>query len=91
MLTQTVLSYRLDDFVRQFQLPMPTHMKIDVDGSELLILQGAASVLARPQLRSILLEVDDTHKDASEILSLLERHGFAIHSRRKQNILFHRR
>ena len=37
-----VLSYRLDDLVRQLDLPLPRHIKIDVDGGEPDLLRGAA-------------------------------------------------
>ena len=43
--TLPTLAYRLDEFVETFSLLSPNHIKIDVDGNELQILQGAGFVL----------------------------------------------
>jgi FkbM family methyltransferase len=56
-LTHGILGVTIDDLVQRFGLPVPTHAKIDVDGSELEVLRGAAATLARPEWRSILLEL----------------------------------
>ena len=36
--TQYTLSYRIDDLIENFGLPVPNHLKIDVDGIEFLVL-----------------------------------------------------
>jgi FkbM family methyltransferase len=43
--SQGALAYRLDDLIITFSLTPPTHLKIDVDGIEGLILRGAADAL----------------------------------------------
>lgn len=55
---QSILSARLDDAIAELGLPVPNHMKIDVDGYELEVLLGAETALASPSLRSVLIEVD---------------------------------
>ena len=62
-----------------FSLPPPHHLKIDVDGSELNVLRGAAATLAGRQLRTILIEVDDPNAEA--VSELLGGHGFELRSR----------
>ncbi len=54
--TQGALAYRLDDLVATFALPPPTHLKIDVDGIEGLILRGAPLILK--DVKSVVLEVE---------------------------------
>src|SRR5262252_2032577 len=43
--THGMLGFTIDDFVRQFDPPFPNHLKIDVDGLESQILQGAIHTL----------------------------------------------
>lgn len=55
---QPVCATTLDRAVADFGLQPPHHLKIDVDGSELRVLKGAAAVLRGSQLRTILIESD---------------------------------
>lgn len=73
---QPVLSMTLDDVVAQFGLPLPDHIKLDVDGAELNVLQGASATLAAPSLKSILIEIDETLTEPA--LALLHGAGFAL-------------
>jgi FkbM family methyltransferase len=73
---QPVLAMRLDDLICHFKLPLPNHMKIDVDGGELLVLQGASGVLASAGLRSILIEIDRAL--AEPVTAVLVGKGFSL-------------
>ena len=75
---QVLLSYRLDDFIQTFGLRLPTHMKIDVDGSELEVLRGAKGVLGSSCLQWILVEVDARESDPQAVRTLLEEDGFRL-------------
>lgn len=77
-LCQPVLSYRLDEFVRVFGLRPPTHIKIDVDGSELRVLRGAGELLKCSSLRWVLVEVDEDQSDISTVRTLLEGSGLRL-------------
>lgn len=79
--SQPVLSYRMDDFIEQFALPAPNHIKLDVDGVELKVLRGATRALANPALRSVLVEVEPVTPGFSAIQSLLVTNGFLLHGR----------
>jgi FkbM family methyltransferase len=76
---QPVLSFSLDDLIQRFSLPNPEHIKLDVDGSELAILQGGSATLARPELRSLMVEIDDG--DADGLVGLLADRGFELRER----------
>lgn len=52
---QTVPAWSIDGFRAQYALPAPTHLKIDVDGIEDEIVQGARDTL--PAVASCLIEV----------------------------------
>lgn len=77
VLIQKMLSYRLDDFIEQFKIPSPTHIKIDVDGIEKAVLQGAQKTLSSPSLRSIDVELEEG-EGQREITELLVAKGFKL-------------
>jgi FkbM family methyltransferase len=76
---QPVLAYRLDDVVARLQLPLPNHVKLDVDGGELAVLDGAAATLGSPSLRSLLVEVSTSLSE--EVTQALVRLGLHLERR----------
>jgi FkbM family methyltransferase len=54
---QGVVGFTVDDFIRQFRPPFPTRLKLDVDGLEWPILQGAEQTLRDPRLQSVMAEL----------------------------------
>jgi FkbM family methyltransferase len=71
--TQPVLQFRLDDLVRQFSLPLPTLVKLDVDGAEAAVLEGAAETLRSAPTRSLMVELG---RESSVLGELVARLGF---------------
>ena len=57
-------------------LPTPTHLKIDVDGPELEVLQGAEQLLHGGVLRHVLVEVAE--HDGHQIDRILRAAGFEL-------------
>lgn len=57
-LLQGCVSYSLDKLVEQGAVPMPDHIKIDVDGLEQKVVAGAWKTLTDPRLQSVLIEID---------------------------------
>ena len=78
--TAAVMGFRLDDLVKLFQLPAPTHVKVDVDGSELLVLRGATETIASPATRSILVETSPDTAVGSGVREMLEAAGYKLRS-----------
>ncbi len=76
---QPVMTFRLDDAIDALGLPLPNHMKLDVDGGELEVLNGAARTLRSPELRSMLVEVSVALSTA--VTEVLEAHGFRLDAR----------
>jgi FkbM family methyltransferase len=73
---QPVLVQRLDDLVRSFDLPLPTHVKLDVDGAESAVLHGATETLAASSLRTLMVELASDAEAA--LVQQLGRHGFEV-------------
>ncbi len=78
---QQILAYRLDDVIEQFGLPVPSHIKLDVDGAECEVLRGAPKLLANPRLRTLLLEIDEEAVDGFQLIKTMTSHGFQLVSR----------
>ncbi|OGF79174.1 hypothetical protein A2W54_00760 [Candidatus Giovannonibacteria bacterium RIFCSPHIGHO2_02_43_13] len=73
---QRVLTFTLDDLAEKFGLKYPNMLKIDVDGAESNVIEGAKKILASNELRHILVEIDeriDTHTDT---ISKIKNSGF---------------
>jgi FkbM family methyltransferase len=57
----------LDGAVRLLDLPTATHLKIDVDGGEDVVLDGARETLRSPMLKHVLIEVESGRTDLGHI------------------------
>lgn len=68
-----VLSLTMDMCCEFFNLEKPTHIKIDVDGCELEVLQGAPEVLR--QVKLILVENYPQNKDSKSVHDILSKSG----------------
>ncbi len=72
---QSVMVYRLDDFLEQYPDAFPTHIKIDVDGIESKVIDGARRTLKDPRLKSILIELNDALPGDHEVRNIIEQSG----------------
>lgn len=85
---QPVLVFALDDVIRQFELPPPTHVKLDVDGAEADVLAGAAETLAGEALRSMMVELT---AESEPVVSGLEECGFRLEERHETPLVWYGR
>lgn len=79
--TQQLLVFSMDDLVREFDFPIPNHIKLDVDGAEVDVLCGAAETLRNNKLRSILVEVRDADGMSDRVDEILRTAGFYLVSK----------
>ena len=87
---QLVLSFRGDDFTKQFDIPPPNHIKIDVDGTEFSVLKGFDDSLNDPGVRTVMLELNAGRGQKEQIIEYLRDKGFKIRSTYGANHLFAR-
>ena len=77
--SHTVLAWKLDDFIEHYRLPWPTHLKLDVDGTEFQILKGARSALRN--IRQLIVELSEKDSQFGDVMDYLGGCGFALTSR----------
>ena len=76
---QPVPAMRLDDVVRLFVLAPPQVLKIDVDGAEVMVLEGAGDTLRGAQLTHVLIEIDQ--QNDAVVVDLMQAAGFRLADR----------
>ena len=73
----STLGFSLNYLVEQGIIDFPNYIKIDVDGNEHLILEGASRILSDKRLKSIYVEIDELNLSEKDIIiNLLLNNGF---------------
>jgi FkbM family methyltransferase len=86
---QQVPVVRLDDWARANDLPRLDVMKLDVEGSELAVLRGAAHTITRLRPRAVLVE-DKREDQRRELYDVLHQLGYRPKGLLDHNRLFRR-
>lgn len=66
----------IDAMVASGAMPVPNHIKIDVDGIEPKVVAGARATLADARLRSVLIEINTHMESHWELVDLMLDAGF---------------
>lgn len=72
--TYQATTLSLDDFSKANKV-VPTHLKIDVDGAEDDVLEGAKTILSSKQMIEVFIEIDKTNL---KIIEFVQSFGFKI-------------
>ena len=75
-LAQGCISTTLDALVAAGVVPVPNHIKIDVDGLEHKVLTGCRDVLADRHLKSVLVEINTNLEQHRKIIVDMQALGF---------------
>jgi FkbM family methyltransferase len=74
-ITSSQVTCRGDDLLKIFNLPIPTHIKIDVDGLEGDVIEGLQTMLK--EIKFVLIEVDESNKILNDrVKNMMERENF---------------
>jgi len=73
---QGCVSTTIDELVARTEFPMPTRIKIDVDGLEHAVVAGAQRTIRDPRLRSVLVEINTRLDEHWEVIDRLLAAGF---------------
>lgn len=74
---QGMIGVSMDDLVFEFGFDFPTHIKIDVDGNETLILNGMKKVLMEKKLKTVLIEINDL-EESKRVIDIFGKYDFYL-------------
>ncbi|CAN2040223.1 FkbM family methyltransferase [Candidatus Magnetomoraceae bacterium gMMP-15] len=84
-----ILSYNVDQFIKEYKIETVNHIKIDVDGIEAQIINGAVETLKNPECRSLMVEFNDAFSSDLDCIKKLKNWGFKISSKRPNPSAFY--
>jgi FkbM family methyltransferase len=73
---QGAFSVPLDQLVVSGSVPVPDHIKLDVDGFEHKVIEGALQTLKNPRVKSVLVELNTHLSEHQGVIRKLESLGF---------------
>ena len=76
VISQGCYATTIDELVTKGVIPIPNYIKVDVDGIEPKVIEGAKETLKSKKLSSILIEVNDDLIDDLEMIYYIESQGF---------------
>jgi len=74
---QIVRTFSIDEMVTIHGLPLPNYMKIDIDGSEVALLEGGRETFANPALHGFIIELAKDSQYYERIGGALNAFGFS--------------
>ncbi len=86
---QAAITTNLDMFVARTGI-VPNHIKVDVDGIEHEIINGATMVLNDPRLKSIMIELDMKDEMHMAVFDILKNSGFTRYETDEAGVFFYR-
>jgi FkbM family methyltransferase len=81
------VSFSLDSLVERPGIPLPNHIKIDVDGIEFKIVQGARRTLANEVVKSVSIELNEHLAETREVIECLSGAGLKM-QHKKHALMF---
>jgi FkbM family methyltransferase len=80
-LHQGCVSIPVDDLIGVHGLPVPNHIKIDVDGLEHRVFNGMRKTLQSPALKTVLIEIDFQHTHCARLVDDMQSMGWRFSMR----------
>lgn len=85
---QGMIGFSVDDFVARFDPPFPNHLKIDVDGIEDRIVEGANATLGNRRLLSLSIELDESRPNyTGAIIARIRAAGLELVAQRHSDMI----
>ena len=78
----------IDNLVENEVIELPNYVKIDVDGIEDLILEGAKKILSNKTLKSLSIELNENYEHQyNKIIKMMESFGFKLKQKKTRSNL----
>ncbi len=75
---QGVMGLSLDTLLRDYHLPFPNHIKIDVDGNEQKIIAGMKNILGDKRLKTVAIEANVGLSEHIKLKEMMSLNGFSL-------------
>ena len=74
--SQGIFSSTLDDLCFKWDLPIPSYIKIDVDGIEHQIINESKKIFENDNVKSLLVEINENRNEDLSIIKFLKKNGY---------------
>lgn len=75
----TIYGFNIDFLINTLEFKIPNYIKIDVDGLEHVILEGANKVLSNENLRSLLIEINENYNEQlKSVKNIMQKYNFKL-------------
>ncbi len=81
--TYKIYSTNLNNLAKQKNFKYPNYIKIDIDGNEKFLLDGAKKIFNNSKLKSVLIELDERNKNFKYIKNFFKKNKFKLISKNK--------
>jgi len=85
--SQGCFATSLDELVADNTVPVPDHIKIDVDGFEPAVVSGAEKTIRTGKVRSLLIEINQNLDDHMRLVETLGKWGFRYDPAQVERVL----
>ena len=76
--TQQVMKMSVDNLIGDFGVKQPNHMKIDVDGVEADVIEGAMRTISSPSFKSLMVEFNEDFDSDQAAIEKIKSVGFRV-------------
>jgi FkbM family methyltransferase len=73
---QGCITFKIDTLVETNKLPIPDYIKIDVDGFEHKVIEGAIETLKNKKIKSVIIELSPHLAEHMALVEILQNLGF---------------
>ncbi len=83
-----IYGFSIDYLINNLEFSIPNYIKIDVDGLEHVILEGAKKVLNNENLKSLLIEINDNYvEQLKNVTDIMDEYNFKLIAKEQSKLI----